>query len=175
VAESPRRSVASALSAVGATIRDSSGAALVTGLAAGLGLGGMTLATALYHDVSLSERLMRVVAVFACGGLLGGFVAHLAAELVTGRASPLRRFAAYLALMPVAVLAAVEFSYLLDFTGFLTDLYSEGSLAGALWALAFAGATTLYTLFGAGLPPLMPWAAILLVLGAILFARRGRR
>lgn len=146
--------------------------AVTYSIGTGLFVGGVALLALIARENALTPRFLRLVIVFSCGGLIGGFVAFVAASLLAGRKRPIKRFAALLAALPAATLCGIELCYLLDFTGFLSGFEDAPLSRGWFIAVAFAGATTLYTLFVSGLPLIMPWSLPALFLAAWRFARR---
>jgi hypothetical protein len=150
------------------------GRAALLALANGILAGGLTLASLLARDQAIGDRSANVIAVFSLGGGLGGFFAWIVATIVAGQRPPIKRFAAMLVALPVATVSAIEFCYLMVYTHGLLSI-DETPLSGAwLVGLAYAGGATLYTLIVSGLPLIMPWAVLPLVVIAFLFARRPR-
>lgn len=131
-------------------------------------------ASIVLRDVALNERVMILLAIFAAGSWIGGFLALLLATAVAARRPPLKRFAAMLATLTTGTAGGIALVYLFEFRLLDAEFWSDGIGLHIFEELLFTGASAGYTLLVSGLPLLLPHGLLVLFGAAIWFARLPR-
>jgi hypothetical protein len=128
----------------------------------------------LLRDIALNERVAVLLAIFAAGSWIGGFLALLLATIVAARRPPLKRFAAMLATLTTGTAGGIALVYLFEFRLLDAEFWSDGLGLHIFEELLFTAASAGYTLLVSGLPLLLPHGLLVLFGAAIWFARLPR-
>jgi hypothetical protein len=131
-------------------------------------------ASIVLRDVAVNQRVAVMLAIFAAGSWIGGFLALLIATAIAGRRPPLKRFAAMLATLTTGTAGGIALVYLFEFRLLDAEFWSDGLTPHIFVELLFTGASAGYTLLVSGLPLLLPHGLLVLFGAAIWFARLPR-
>jgi hypothetical protein len=135
---------------------------------------GAAAATLALREVAMNHRVGIVLAIFAAGSALGGFLAVLVAAAVAGHRPPPKRFAAMLATLTFGTAGGIALVYLVQFRLIQPDFYEDFPSLHFLEQMLFTGASAAYTFTVSGLPLILPHGLAALFGAAIWFARRPR-
>lgn len=143
------------------------------GLANAAMTGGLAAVALRLDEIAWSGRTVDVVALFVLAGAVSGPMTWILAAVWAGRRPPTARFAAFFALLPVAVAGSLWGVYLLwqlALVGFGGEPFPSRAW---LIEMAYEAASSAYIVAVSALPLLLPAAVVPLLAAAAVFARRS--
>ncbi|ADZ70017.1 hypothetical protein [Polymorphum gilvum] len=138
-----------------------------------LAMAGLAAGHLWWAEQGLTARTLAIVLLFAAGGLLGSFVAWIAAAVVAClRRHPSARFAAMVLSLGIGTVATTALLFFLQFRAYYAQWHDATLSKAWIVETLMTGATAAY-LFGIeGMRILLPWGLPLLLLAALVFTRR---